>query len=95
MIEQIKKDFGTLLETDPDMAVSASVYQCLYEWIYPVLEHVYRNDRQRFTSLIYTIDAAFIKDKFGQRKEKELEQWVHAVLLRECLKVFMRNNYKM
>jgi hypothetical protein len=35
-----------------------------------------------------------MKDKLKGRKEKELEQWVHAVLLRECLKIFIRNNYK-
>ncbi|HLP13003.1 MAG TPA: hypothetical protein VK177_13795 [Flavobacteriales bacterium] len=94
MIAQIKKDFGTLMEKDPDMTVNPSIYECLYAWIYPVLENLYRNDRQRFTSLIYSIDAGFIKDKFGARKEKELDLWVHAILLRECLKVFIRNNYK-
>jgi hypothetical protein len=83
-----------LLESDPDMNINPSIYQCIYAWIYPVLQNLYKNDRQRFTSLIYTVDAGFIKDKLKGRNEKELEQWVHAVLLRECLKVFIRKNYK-
>lgn len=94
LVEQLKKDFGTLLETDPDLNASPSIYTSLYLWIFPITENLYKNDRQRFTALIYSIDAGYIKDKFGKRDEPELQQWTHAILLRECLKVFIRNNYK-
>jgi hypothetical protein len=94
LVAQLKKDFGTLLETDPDLNANPSIYTSLYLWIFPVIENLYKNDRQRFTALIYSIDAGFIKDKFGKRDENELQQWTHAILLRECLKVFIRNNYK-
>ena len=94
LIAQIKKDFGTLLQTEPDFTTSPAIYISLFNWISPIIENLYKNDRQRFTSLIYTIDAGYTKNKFGKRNESELEQWIHAILLRECLKVFIRKNYK-
>lgn len=94
LIAQIKKDFGSYLEVEPDMGANPSIYTSLYLWIFPAVEKLYKNDRQKFTALIYSVDAGFIKDKFGKRDENELQQWVHAILLRECLKVFIRNNYK-
>lgn len=69
-------------------------YENIYDWVYPVMLHLYRNDRRRFTSLMYSVDAAYMKNRFGQRAESEIEQWTHAVILRECLKVFIRNHYK-
>jgi len=94
LIAQIKKDFGSYLNTEPDLSINPSIYTSLYLWVFPAVEHLFKNDRQKFTALIYSIDAGFIKDKFGKRTETELQQWVHAILLRECLKVFIRNNYK-
>lgn len=90
VVLQVKKDFGTLLEGEP----TGNTYEQLYQWVYPVMEHLYRNDRMRFTSLMYTVDAMYMKNKFGKRQENELAQWTHAVVLRECLKVFIRNNYQ-
>ena len=69
------------------------MYESIYQWVYPVLQQLYKNNPRRFTSLMYTVDAAYMKNKFGQRNEHELVQWTHAVILRECLKVFIRNNY--
>lgn len=95
LVAQIKKDFGSLLdEKETLFEHSLNSYQAVYDWIFPVLQTLYRNDRQRFTSLIYAIDAAYMKNRFGPRTEPEIEQWTHAILLRECLKIFIRNNYK-
>lgn len=94
LIAQLKKDFGTLLMVDPVFNQEFTTYDNLYQWIFPVLKNLFDENRQKFTSLIYVIDAGFIKQKFGKRPETELEQWTHAILLRECLKVFIRKNYQ-
>ena len=92
VVEQIRKDFGDLIVGEP--AAGTNAYEQVYQWIFPVMQRLYKNDRRRFTSLMYTVDAAFMKNKFGQRTQTELELWTHAVLMRECLKVFIRNNYR-
>lgn len=92
VVSQIKKDFGSLLgESNPEL--TGNLYEALYSWIFPVMENLYKNDRRRFTSLMYSVDAAYMKNKFVERRENEMVQWTHAVILRECLKVFIRNNY--
>lgn len=94
VIDQLKKDFGSLLNDQPALISGSNFYQELYQWVFPVMENLYHKDRQRFTALVYTVDAGFMKKRFKNRNESDLEQWVHAVVLRECLKVFIRLNYK-
>ena len=94
LVQQIKKDFGNLIQNEPEFIGKMSIYNALYDWVFPIVQQLLKNDRQKFNALIYSIDAGYMKEKFGRREESELVQWTHAILLRECLKVFIRNNYK-
>lgn len=93
LINQIKKDFGNLIHSEPQIK-SQDTYLNLYNWIYPIIEELAKTDRGRLTSLIYTVDAGFIKKRFNPKDGTEVEQWTHAILIRECLKLFIRLNYK-
>ncbi len=93
IINQLRKDFGSLLQDNPKINLN-NAYQSIYEWIFPVIQRLWNDDRTRLTGLIYAIDAGFMKKRFKGRKEDEIVQWTHAIILRECLKVYIRVNYK-